>query len=399
MPRGSGSSGLFVLMAIGAIVWAFWTIVSKISAMLNIKSEKIAAMKFESRQRELMLSVESSKNAALKEIATAQQLLQMKEEYLNSLRAAFGEGYIGGRQWLARFVAEADKANDEILANYFNTKSHPAPKTAQVVSEVKREKREAIQRLKYLEYQLVTYREYFPFLEEFEDVILDDRVYSETGESVDLSTVDKVSVYVSREEYLNLSVTERNQLALDNYIKKRKSKWEIGRLYERYIGHLYEREGWNVVYHGAVKGFEDLGRDLVCCKDGMYEIVQAKCWSKDKKIREKHVFQTFGTSLAFEIENKLSPRMVQSVLISTTNYSDVAVEAANRLNVQLRVVDLSLDYPMIKCNINQEEKIYHLPFDQQYDRVKLCNPGERYVKSVLEAERAGFRRARRHHAG
>jgi hypothetical protein len=49
---------------------------------------------------------------------------------------------------------------------------------------------------------------------------------------------------------------------------------------------------------------------------------------------------------------------------------------------------------MVKCNIahNTEEKIYHLPFDQQYDRVKISLPGE-FSKTVAEAESRGFRRA------
>lgn len=41
-------------------------------------------------------------------------------------------------------------------------------------------------------------------------------------------------------------------------------------------------------------------------------------------------------------------------------------------------------------------KIYHLPFDQQYDKVKIeKNKGEFYCSTVQEAEKAGFRRAYR----
>lgn len=50
---------------------------------------------------------------------------------------------------------------------------------------------------------------------------------------------------------------------------------------------------------------------------------------------------------------------------------------------------------MIKCNISKDgEKIYHLPFDQQYDRVSIANKkGACYVATVAEAEEQGFRRA------
>jgi len=56
-------------------------------------------------------------------------------------------------------------------------------------------------------------------------------------------------------------------------------------------------------------------------------------------------------------------------------------------------------YPCIKCNISQIDgtRIYHLPFDQQYDKVKIePHKGEFYCTSVKEAEDAGFRRAFRH---
>jgi hypothetical protein len=58
----------------------------------------------------------------------------------------------------------------------------------------------------------------------------------------------------------SLSPMERNQLALNRYLKSNLSPAVIGRLYERYLGYLYEQEGWKVEYHGIVKGFEDLGK-------------------------------------------------------------------------------------------------------------------------------------------
>jgi hypothetical protein len=67
----------------------------------------------------------------------------------------------------------------------------------------------------------------------------------------------------------------------------------------------------------------------------------------------------------------------------------------------VETVALSKSYPMIKCNINPatRERIYHLPFDQQYDRTQICRPGECYVATAEEAERLGFRRAWRHRVG
>jgi hypothetical protein len=111
---------------------------------------------------------------------------------------------------------------------------------------------------------------------------------------------------VEEQEYRHLSTAERNQRALDRYLARGKSSWEIGRVYERYVGFVYETAGWSVVFQGAIKGFEDFGRDLICTNRLDVHIVQAKCWSHLKVIREKHIFQLFGTTV--HIAALCSPR-------------------------------------------------------------------------------------------
>jgi hypothetical protein len=142
-----------------------------------------------------------------------------------------------------------------------------------------------------------------------------------------------------------------------------------------------------------LRGFEDLGRDLICKRGKVVEIVQAKCWSATKTIHEKHVFQLYGTTLLYRLQNPTVA--VTPVLVVTTDLSDIARMAAKELGVCVEHTALRFDYPMIKCNINRStgEKIYHLPFDQQYDRVLITGAGERYAGTVEEAETLGFRRA------
>jgi hypothetical protein len=87
---------------------------------------------------------------------------------------------------------------------------------------------------------------------------------------------------------------------------------------------------------------------------------------------------------------------VRSVLCCTNQVSPVAKEAADALGIVIRHIQMNRDYPMIKCNVNGNDRIYHLPFDQQYDRVRIgAWEGECYVKTTAEAERLGFRRAKR----
>jgi Restriction endonuclease len=319
--------------------------------------------------------------------------------YLDGRDESFKKGVLAGRQWFATFIAEAEQARDH-RDEYLISKSHPARKSAEIVREVKREKRDLSERVKFLEFQLKSYEEYFPQLEEYRELILDERVPLSAGSDnlEELEGADPSQLYMSREEWDRLSVSERNQLALDRYVARSKSDWEIGRHYERYLGALREQDGWAVVYHGALRGFEDLGRDLISTKPNLVEIVQAKCWSKSKVIHEKHLFQLFGTTVHYKHAHP--GVQVTPVLATTTSLSEVAIDVARALGIRVDSVPLPSSYPMIKCNINlsTREKIYHLPFDQQYDRTQLTRPGECYVATVKEAERLGFRRAWRHQA-
>ncbi len=221
---------------------------------------------------------------------------------------------------------------------------------------------------------------------------------------------DPVKIIIGNLKYSSLNSQERNQLALDIYLRSR-TKWQIGRDYERYIGFIYESEGFDVSYQGIIEGYEDLGRDLICKKGDSVKVVQCKCWSKHKVIREKHINQLYGTTIKYMIDQGISLKKnynnslfpifesevkITPVFITSTEYSQVAISFANALGVELIEKKKLDDYPMIKCNTSQNgERIYHLPFDQQYDNTKINKQGCFYVATVAEAEEKGFRRAYR----
>lgn len=314
----------------------------------------------------------------------------------------FGSGILPGRRWLANFIAEADRVLDESISERLRDKKRPAYKAAEEVAEARAERRQFKERAKFLEYQILSLKEYFPFLEEYEDIILDESIPLIPGESnlTALEESDPVLRFVTKADYDRLSTVERNQLALDRYLSGTLGPAAIGRLYERYLGYLYERDGWKVEYHGIIKGLEDLGRDLICSKGNEVKIIQAKCWSKEKTIHEKHIFQLFGTTQIYLMDRGKSDLFAPSVsarFVTTTSLSPIARQAAEWLNIEVEDNrPLSKTFPMIKCNVNQatKEKIYHLPFDQQYDRTKiLAELGECLVATAAEAENLGFRRA------
>lgn len=104
---------------------------------------------------------------------------------------------------------------------------------------------------------------------------------------------DKTIEYLNKDEWNKLEVNERNQLALDRYKKKNKSKWIIGIEYEMYIEYTLRMSGFRVIPFGSMNGLEDLGRDLIAFKRNMKQelvayVIQCKNWStlKGKEIHE-----------------------------------------------------------------------------------------------------------------
>ncbi len=395
------TSGQETLLALGV----FGVLAAAAYGWFSDKSRKLKEDDFNINLRRQLYEKEAE---AQRQLAARHHELDTRHEHLLSMRREFEAGYLQGRAWLAKFIAEADKTLDDALADRLRSKKQPAYKAAEEVSAARAERRKYKERAKFLEYQLLSLKEYFPFLEEYEEIILDEAVPLGGGEDgvTNLDDADPVLRYVQRQEYEQLSSAVRNQLALDRYLSGNLSPAAIGRLYERYLGHLYESDGWAVEYHGIIQGLEDLGRDLICRKGNEVHIVQAKCWSSAKTIHEKHIFQLFGTTqlflMAAERGDLYAPKVTARFVTSTT-LSEVARQAADWLKIEVeerKVLDKT--FPMIKCNVNRasKEKIYHLPFDQQYDRTKIDPAlGEFYAKSAADAEKKGFRRAFRYTGG
>ncbi len=254
---------------------------------------------------------------------------------------------------------------------------------------LKKEKAEEIEKIKGAEYQLAYLLELYPALQ---DVI--DAEFKELDISYrDITEYDPVLRYLEKDEWQKLTDTERNQLALDRYIESRqKSKWQIGRDYELYCGYCYEQKGYSVDYYGSYYGLEDLGRDLIIKLGDEVRIVQCKYWSQSKQIHENHIMQLYGSVIEYNLENNAN---ATGILLTNTVLSDKAKEFAKILGIAFKENHGLGEFPRIKCNIGVEGKIYHLPFDQQYDSTIIEGKDEFMALTVAEAEKAGFRRAYR----
>ena len=352
------------------------------------------------KQENKNLELHNKKEELYEKTALINNLIKKADKSIQS--EAKNKGNKKARAWFGALYAETQSLLDNYRSNLLRYKKRPSLKGAEQVREVKKEKRELNKKLKILEYQLKTYEQYFPIIEDFKDYILEDDTFlikSDGSVSQD-EDYDPVQKFLKPEEFKKLPIDRKNQLALDRYLNKTHTKLEIGRFYERYIGYLYEQEDWIVKFFGIIEGFDDLGRDLICKKGNEIHIVQTKNWSKYKIIREKYLYQHFATTMHYKLQEKLSKKIkVKPIFYATIDFSDMAKKVSKALNIQIKTEKLKKDYPMIKCNINPstKEKIYHLPFDQQYDKVIIGNnPGELYVKTVAEATKKGFRRAFRY---
>lgn len=350
--------------------------------------------------------------------------LQKEREELLIIKKEFSDF----EPWLSKAIADYYWLQDKKKSDYLRYKNHPAKKSSSLVKEIGKEKRDVILQLKNAEYKIQYYESLFPYITEYLDI--DDNEVDRILNNNETEQIDNDEVlqYISLVDYRKMTPSERNQLALDRYLKKDHSKQHIGKMYERYIGYLYEMRGYSVEYKGIFSGFDDLGRDLIATKGNMILIIQCKCWSKDKEIKEAHINQLCGTKIKYIMDLKNSYRQsnqkeisfqynsenyhdglladtivvngnviyVKAIMITSTTLSETAKDFSRTLGIHfIENVPLSKEYPMIKCNINGKEKIYHLPFDQQYDRTKIDRKNERYVNTVKEAEDAGFRRARK----
>ena len=300
----------------------------------------------------------------------------------------------------AELIAKIDSALYDKAAEELRYKQNPAYVTAdKIEKEFKKEyiKWRTLYEELYAKYQFLC--ETFPDLKlyiddeqslvQLEDITSINEFQDET---------DRVANYITKEEWLQLTPVERNQLALDRYIKRGKSNAIIGFEYEMYVDYMLRTKGFRTTPHGIINGLNDLGRDIIAEReyDGTKDIyiIQCKLRSQGTYIHENVICQLYGTSQEYKLAHE--DDNVIPVICTNVPLSETAKKFAGIFHI-LQLCTPMQEFPRIKCNINSGgEKIYHLPFDQQYWRTQIKNDGECYAWTVREAENMGFRRAMRH---
>lgn len=404
-----------LLVIIFVLCWLFSSCKKDFSKQIDKYMHEITELEKENKEISYKLihisttyekEKQSQENKYISEISKLNAIISEKEHTISEKDCTIKQfsSNLTAFPYMSKLIADFETIELEKMAvslDWGNNKQRQ--KKVADIRTLRKETKELIEKYKTASYQLEYLKTLYPVIEEvidtdFSELNLSENKFQDINEEYDV-----VRNFLSNEEYELLSTSERNQLALDNYVKShRKTKWQIGRDYEMYVGYKYHLKGYDVSYHGIEKGMEDLGRDLVLTKNGQTLIVQCKYWSNEKVIREKHILQLYGTYVCYCIENNISPDKARCIFVTNITLSEQAKQFSSYLNVGIAENFPLGEYPRIKCNIGKDEngkpiKIYHLPFDQQYDSTKIDEPGEFYAMTVEEAESKGFRRAFKHH--
>lgn len=376
---------------------------------LKNEREAISAKESDLKNRENSLigelekREEKLKNDALRldkdKILTKMYLDQKKDEVLTLLasKSPFKDS--------AKMVSELELYTFRDSENYLRNKRRPARAAADEVKAMRGVLRKALKQSKEIEYKYDYLLNSFPEIKNYIEDDQDLLSLSEYASYKDVESVrDKRQDYLSLEEYNRLNEIQKSQLALDRYVARQKTAWQIGRDYEMSCAFQLEREGYIVQMHGIKYGLHDLGRDLIARRGigGLFGkevlVIQCKNWRKERTLHENVIMQLYGTAVAYAVElnKQLNTEIVAVLMIPPyTVISETAQSFADKLKVRI-IRKENNDFPRIKCNINNGVKIYHLPFDQQYDRTEIKLKGECYARTVQEAEDMGFKRAKRH---
>ena len=299
---------------------------------------------------------------------------------------------------VAELYADMQTWNLQESERYLRNKERPARKAADEVSFAKRIADKSRAEWYVMKHKWHLLLKTFPELSKYaeddsNDVIIALTANKSIKEYQD--NYDKRHDYLTKEEWYKLTEAQKSDLALERYNKGEKSNWVVGVEYEMFVEHKLKEFGFKTIPNGSLKGLNDLGRDILAEQDNTILVIQCKRYGKGKEIHENTICQLYGTAIEYEISSKKQIKTIP-VLYTTVNLSETAQKFAQRLGVDVKVLAMD-SFPQIKCNISSTgEKIYHLPFDQQYYNTKIDKKGEFFAWTAQEAENAGFRRARKH---
>lgn len=230
-----------------SVTWITLLVIALIISILIARSnsrdaanEKANRIKAQNKSRQKDSELSEARQAHTKQLTAVELQYKKLLEHMRGLDRIFGERKIQF-PWLATAIADFHALEAERDAKMLESKKHPAVRAAAEVREHGSKRREAERLARQMRYRAEYYEKLFPWLADYVgDDVPDFAV--EVGGTTETSD-DPVRIWLTEAEYKNLSIIEKNQMALERWKTKKRSNWEIGREYERFIGYNY-RVSW-----------------------------------------------------------------------------------------------------------------------------------------------------------
>jgi len=96
--------------------------------------------------------------------------------------------------------------------------------------------------------------------------------------------------------------------------KRKKGEW-----YEKFVGKRYEKEGYEVLYHGLRYGIHDQGIDLIARKGESIHLIQCKNWSAFGSLNVKEIKAFYGSCALYIESHQLHGKKIERILAIPDN--------------------------------------------------------------------------------
>jgi hypothetical protein len=243
--RGDGS-GFLIILFIGLVVAILMAWYSS-SIASGERAEKLKLRADLSKERNEFSEFQKKRDREVLEIRETFSQTTARKDFLVEGLTKILEQRKSQFPWLASAFADLSVLTAERDAKFLESKKHPAKKAAEEVREHALRRREAEKKFRILNYRTEYYETLFPWIVDYVGDDVPDYAVDVSG-SENEAADDPASNWLTKAEYERLSSAEKYQKALDNWAKRKKSNWEVGRDYERYVGYLYETMGYEVEF-------------------------------------------------------------------------------------------------------------------------------------------------------
>lgn len=313
----------------------------------------------------------------------------------NDFRTALDQGFLEGRKWLAQAWVDLVSHQDDQALHPLSLNTRDPADRDDLIAELRTQRYELLSNHRMMEYQLASYEEYFPFLADFRDTVLNEDVRLKTLGFEALQDIEPALAigYLSETEYRSRPIAEVMQIALKRYLNKSMSRFEYARHYERFIRYLFEKDGWQVTLQSHIEGFNEFGRDLFCVQGDQACLVVTEYHSESQAVREHNMLRLYRSMIQMKLTR---PELTISLYqFSHEAPTDDTRLMAEELDIHLKHQPLRR-FPMVKCQkdpITQQD-LYHLPFDPGYDELQMTIEHDScYQPGPIKAEQAGYVRS------